>query len=337
MRTARIKADGAGYYHCVSRVIERQFKFGDREKEKFTEMMRRTEDFCGVKVVTHCVMSNHFHILVKVPEREAISDGELVRRLGRLYQPVLVKQIAAELEEARKAAEEKGWEKPYQRMRERYLRRMYDVSEFMSTLKQRFSIWYNQNNGRVGTLWEQRFKSVLVEGTENALLTMATYIDLNPIRAGMVKDPKDYRYSGYGEAVAGVGLAREGLGLVMQSVEQATVWGQVNHLYRRMLYEQGEEVVSENGRIVRRGFKREEVEQVLKAGGRLALPDALRCRVRYFTDGVVLGSQEYVEKVFKRHRKEFGLKRQTGARKMKHAEWSGLCTMRALRKEVVSV
>ena len=105
---ARIKAEGAGYYHCISRVIERQFKFGDREKETFTGFMRKVEDFAGVKILTHCVMSNHFHILVKVPEREEISDEELVRRLGRLYQSVLVKQIAAELAEARQEAEEKG-------------------------------------------------------------------------------------------------------------------------------------------------------------------------------------------------------------------------------------
>ena len=44
---------------------------------------------------------------------------------------------------------------------------------------------------------------------------MASYIDLNPVRAGIVKDPADYRWSGYGEAVAGKKAAREGLRLVM--------------------------------------------------------------------------------------------------------------------------
>jgi hypothetical protein len=53
----------------------------------------------------------------------------------------------------------------------------------------------------LGTLWEGRFKSVLVEGTGQTLSTMAAYIDLNPVRAGIVKDPADYRWSGYAEAV----------------------------------------------------------------------------------------------------------------------------------------
>jgi putative transposase len=44
---------------------------------------------------------------------------------------------------------------------------------------------------------------VLVEGAGYALTTMAAYIDLNLVRAGIVGDPKDYRWCGYGAAVAG--------------------------------------------------------------------------------------------------------------------------------------
>ena len=52
---------------------------------------------------------------------------------------------------------------------------------------------------------------MLVEGSDNPLQTMATYIDLNPVRAGLVDDPKDYRFCGYAEAVAGEVQARKGL------------------------------------------------------------------------------------------------------------------------------
>jgi hypothetical protein len=57
---------------------------------------------------------------------------------------------------------------------------------------------------RQGTLWEERFKSVLVEGAGPALSVMAAYIDMNPVRAGLVSDPKDYRWCGNAAAVAGV-------------------------------------------------------------------------------------------------------------------------------------
>jgi hypothetical protein len=81
----------------------------------------------------------------------------------------------------------------------------------MKELKQRFTQWYNRRMGRKGTLWEEHFKRVLVEGDEKALMTVAAYIDLNPVRAGMVERVEDYRWFGYGSAVAGNRWAREGL------------------------------------------------------------------------------------------------------------------------------
>ena len=90
----------------------------------------------------------------------------------------------------------------------------------MKELKERFSRWYNKHYSRRGTLWMDRFKSVAVENGV-ALRTMAAYIDLNPVRAGLVEDPKDYHWSGYGgggeggegcAAGAGAGLLRGPVG-----------------------------------------------------------------------------------------------------------------------------
>jgi len=78
------------------------------------------------------------------------------------------------------------------------------------------------------------------------------------------------------------------------------------------------------------------VQEVLDAGGKLSLGQVLRCRVRYFSDGLVLGSRAYVDGVFKRHRDHFGAKRKTGARPMAGAQWNGLCTARRLRLEVIA-
>jgi hypothetical protein len=105
-----------------------------------------------------------------------------------------------------------------ERLRERFLRRMWNLASFMQGVKQRYSQWFNARNDRAGTLWEERFKSVLVEGTGQTLSTMAAYIDLNPVRAGIVKDPADYRWSGYAEAVAGLKPARWGLKTVVMGV-----------------------------------------------------------------------------------------------------------------------
>ena len=70
---------------------------------------------------------------------------------------------------------------------------------------------FNKRNDRLGTVWSDRFKSILVEPGSDALSHMAAYIDLNPVRANMVDDPMEYRWSGYGEAMAGQDPACRGL------------------------------------------------------------------------------------------------------------------------------
>lgn len=102
--------------------------------------------------------------------------------------------------------------------RERHLRQMWDVgAPSVKVLKQRFTQWFNGSRPvrRRGTLWEDRFRSVLVERGE-ALRTMAAYIDLNPVRAHLTIHPQDYRWCGYGEACAGGKTAKAGLHRVLE-------------------------------------------------------------------------------------------------------------------------
>lgn len=330
MRTARIKGGDGSCYHCMSRIIERRFVLGDLEKEVFRKMLRKCEAFSGVKVLTYAFMSNHFHILVEVPDKRDISDETFLRRVGELYSRSLVRSLATQFEKARDVGGESVDER-IQRIKDRYVYRMGDVSEFIKTLKQRFTQWYNQREKRRGTLWEERFKSILVEGRGHALATLAAYIDLNAVRAGLVEDPKEYRYCGYGEAEGGSLKARAGLARVMESLTRTGSWAEVGHAYRMHVYQSGEKTEG------RTGFEPIEVKQVLKGKGKITLKQALRCRVRYFSDGVALGSRDFVDSVFREHRDHFGAKRTTGARPMRRAEWGGLYTARALRLEPVSV
>ncbi|MEK7997006.1 MAG: transposase [Planctomycetota bacterium] len=335
MRCARIKADGEGYYHCMSRIIERRMILGDNEKHRLVSLMRSMAAFSGLNILAYCFMSNHFHILVHVPERREVSDDELIRRLHYIYSDWEVDMIAKQLEDHRRHEQTTAAEW----LKNRYVYRMYDVSQFFKTMKQRFSQFYNAREDRSGPLWEQRFKSILVERSEDALLTMAAYIDLNPVRARMTQEPADYRYSSYGSAVGGCAEARAGLRLLMQVTldESKMSWAEVQSAYRQRLYIQGEQKgLDPEGRPIRQGFTPEKVEEVIAAGGRLPMHDLMRCRIRYFSDGLALGRREFIETVFERYRGRFGSKRQTGARPMRYGEWSGLCTMRDLRLSPVS-
>ena len=148
----------------MTRTVNGEFLFGDGEKEMLRKMLHQVADFCGVQVLTFCVMSNHFHVLVRVPDEGPVGDRELMRRYRVLYpQPTKYQAQSALLMEA--ALAQGGAEG--EAIRGRLLARMGDVSEFMKALKQRFSVWYNRTHGRYGTLWAERFKSVLVEGQGN--------------------------------------------------------------------------------------------------------------------------------------------------------------------------
>jgi REP element-mobilizing transposase RayT len=320
----------------VSRIVDRTFRLDEGEKEIFRGMMRRAEAFSGVRVLTYAVMSNHFHLLVEVPERGQVDEAELVRRATALYGRDYVVNMVKQWEEWRKTGAAYLVEDQQNKMR----LRMCDVSAFVKTLKQRYSMSYNGRYGRRGTLWEDRFKSVLVEGGEQARATVAAYIDLNPVRAKIVADPKDYRWSGYGEACGGGKRAREGIVAVHDSrwLEQPGGWRHAAKRYRVLLYAAGEEkreACGESERVVRPGIASDEVDRVIESGGKLPIQAVLRCRVRYFTDGLAIGGQAFVDGVFERNRRFFGTKRKDGARRMRFAEWGGLRVARALRVEPV--
>ena len=92
-------------YHCISRVVDRRFVFGDAEREHFRMFMRMHENFSGCRVLSYCVMSNHFHLLLEVPPvpKDGITDEVLLKRLSAINSEAFVAGVAKELEEARLA------------------------------------------------------------------------------------------------------------------------------------------------------------------------------------------------------------------------------------------
>ena len=322
MRKARIKvANLTAVYHCISRIVGEEYLLDDKCKETFRCYMRQQAEFAGLQILTYCLMTNHIHILLRVPAPSEVSDAELVDRVQALYGPE-----ASETLRLRECLERGG--KIPKKIRERLLKRMGDVSAFMKELKQRFSRSYNQTHERFGTLWAERFKSVLVEDHSEALRTVAAYIDLNSVRARLAGDPQDYRFCGYAEALGGDARARAGL----MSVMGAGDWAQGAAEYRMRLYVEGGKA-GESGKAV---FDRAKVLAVLRERGVIGIGEALRLRIRYFGDGLVLGSETYVNGIFQEFRSHFSPKRRTGARKLRRLPFTELLTLRDLKKNVVS-
>jgi hypothetical protein len=201
---------------------------------------------------------------------------------------------------------------------------MHDISGFMKLVKQRYSIWHNRQHGRFGTLWAERFKSVLVEPQGSVEQTIAAYIDLNCVRAGLASDPKDYRFCGYGQAVAGHVKAQMGL----ISVNGGASWSACQANYRITLFGTGAGHRGK-GRVITAA----EFEKVIAEGGKLSLPDVLRCRIRYFADGAVLGGREFVSVHLARYRVRTGLRRDRDVHDVPQlTDWGELTALRALRR-----
>lgn len=327
------------YYHVISRMTDRQRSMGEVEKRHFYDLMRRLEEFSGVQVVTYCLMENHFHLLVRVPQRDVqapLTEAELRKLLPLIYQRRELKDALLEIDRAAQDATGKWMTE----LLNRYQARRFSLSIFLKELKQRYTRWHNRRHHRVGTLWENRFRSVLVEGDETALLTIAAYIDLNPVRAGIVTDPKEYHWSGYAEAVGGKKVARAGLGAILNrtsfGINRLCTWRSTGPRYRLLLYGHGEERPddAQSGKRGRSGMSRTEVLKVIETGGELELSEILRCKVRYLTDGMAIGSGEFLQDVFEENRSRFGEARQTAGRNMKGSNWKGLQTLRELQSKV---
>ena len=312
-------------FHVMSRTCGGAVFWDDVEKEALRRVIWRLAEFCGLRVLTYCVMGNHFHLLLEVPDQKrwleeqfgALSDAEgeakLFRHLRVLYSKAFVQGLQEEFAELRK----RGSEGLVRWRLELLKRRFCNLPVFMQELKTRFTKWYNKRHKRKGTLWMDRFRSVLVEGKGNPLLAMAAYIDLNAVRAGMVVDPKDYRWCGYAEALGGNKECQRGICRVTgrNMGEKDWVKSGAREGYRQILFSVGREVKTADGKAVaRRGVSAQQVEDVLVKKGKLSLGELVRTRVRHFTDGAVLGSKEFVNDYFSRNRQWFGPNRRDGAR-----------------------
>lgn len=264
--------------------------------------------------------------------------------VGDAWQEGLTRQFAI--------YEKNGCDSVIEEWRQRMLGRMLSLTAFMKTLKQRFTQWYNKRTGRKGTMWEGRYKSVIVEDEQRALRTMSAYIDLNPVRAGLVSDPGDYRWCGYAEAMLGRAEAVAGLvavtGLTAEAVRGRELGApapvETKHQrrqrelralveYRRMLGIAGRPRTSEDGRVVRKGLSERSQARLAEVVG--VRREQLMKRVRHLTDGVILGSRVFIDGWFERNRGWFGgssaEKRKSGARKI-GKEWRSLWNLRQLKE-----
>jgi putative transposase len=300
-------AGQTNFYHVVSRTAGKLILFNDADKEAFVEIMRRQLAFCGLRALSWCMMGNHFHLLLEVPGKEAemarLSDEDCFKRLKFLEDEFSTRCLEAEISICRENRDSLSLSRIADQIRER----IFDLSAFMKELKLKMTGWYNYRHRRTGTLWEGRFRSLIVQDGR-ALQLVAAYIDLNPLRAKIVSDPLNYRWCSYANAVAGSEEAQRGIARSLSIAAEdgsnrRIPWGVVIAQYRMLLYGVGTEK-SEQG-----GFTPEGIRRVIGEKGHLPSFVALRVRMRFLTYGLALGSQSFVDEYFRSRQRELGHRR----------------------------
>ena len=284
----RVYAREGGIYHVICRTNQKIFFFTDEEKGILWTLICRAADFGGVEILTYCVMDNHLHLLIHIPEKRYVPDDELVGRIRMLYSP---EKSAKVLDKWRKL-EEEGCSTLLEIEREKYRKRTYNLSDFVKTFKEDYTESFNRRFNQIGTVWAGRYKSILVSDTPGLSLLIALYIDLNPVRApieGVEGDPGNYGWSGAAAALRGDRRAREGICMIGRRVGFAqedslpekvvacyygTLIGKIGAPFKTIL--EREIVIDKDDRRFCRA---------LRDRGKITVWELIHCRCRLFTDG----------------------------------------------------
>jgi putative transposase len=271
-RISRLTVAGEpAVYHVISRTALDGFVLGDVEKEYLLSLIQRLSAVYCTEVLGFCLMGNHFHLLVRMQPEAAFSDDDIRIRFQRYYGADSNRQLI-------------DGQIPLLRAK------WASLSDYVKEIKQRFTRWYNKRHGRKGFFWGERFKSVLVDNGDT-LVNCLAYIDLNPVRAGLVERPEDYRWCSLAYHVQ-TGNKDDFLsldfGLATFSEGDATTRLQY---YRRYVYENGAQPALKGAPL-----DPQLVDQEAKKGFVLPPVDRLLYRTRYFTDSGVIGTKAFVSR-----------------------------------------
>jgi putative transposase len=272
VRHPRLKPAGREVlYHVYNRIAGTRLDlpFGDVEKAHFLSLLHRLRELYTVEVLGFAVMGNHYHVIVFAPAALP-SDAETCARYAAYYA-------------GRRTLS------PGSPACRRVAARLRDISWFFHDLQHQFSAWFNhtRNVPRRGALWAGRFKHTLLE-EGLAVWNCWKYIEMNPVRAGLADDPADYHFSSYGQ------WCGRGRHPFRESLERRLL-----PCFQGLL---GVKNLTELQTALRRDFALHKalgrpLDAGAAAGAPLAFHTVATRRMRYWTDGLVIGSKVFVTEI----------------------------------------
>ncbi|MBS7351373.1 MAG: transposase [Comamonas sp.] len=183
------------WYHCVCRCVRRSFLCGQdaltgkdfsHRKAWILARLALLSEVFTIDLGAYAVMANHYHLVLRLDTEHAagLSDEEVISRWKRLFSlPILVKRLydgvqVTEAETIAARAIVAIWRN-----------RLADISWYMRCINEPIARQANHEDGCTGRFWEGRYKSQAILD-EAGLLACLVYVDLNPLRAGVVEVPE---------------------------------------------------------------------------------------------------------------------------------------------------
>jgi len=291
-------------YHVMSRTALDGYVLGDVEKDFLVNHIRWLAKVYFAEVLGFCIMGNHFHLLVRIEPGGDKPVDEIRKRFEIYYGKDDKRELTEEMIPA---------------LREKW----GTLAEFVKEIKQGFSRFYNRRHHRKGFFWSERFKSVIVDNGET-LINCLAYIDLNPIRAGIAKKPEEYRWCSLGYHVQTKNRDRflsTDFGLREFFYEGEKV--RLAH-YRRFVYEKGGLGGAQKTEI---GSQKSEGKYK-----KLRQVDRFRYRTRYFTDSGIIGTKEFVSRVYQDFKGYFSSKHEKRPKLVKGLD--GIYSLKRLSENI---
>ena len=268
-RLARFKMkEDESWYHVYSRASGEEVNYPLKDRlcqRKMIEIIKHFTEAYMCEVGAFCIMGNHYHIVLRFASFRKLSREELIERAVIFY-PNSSKWLKSWIEE--------DWA--------RFEERIFDLSEYMRNVQSAFARWYNRTYRRFGRLWADRFKSLYLEDLRS-VLDCVLYVELNPVRAGLVSRPEVWKGSSCYLRDCGTSDWIMPLGLIMNEDSS-----DLFKLYRGLLYYRGGVPTKEGQASISEEIIREEEERGFVSSG------MYRKRLRYFVDGVILGSEGFI-------------------------------------------
>ncbi len=269
-RTARHKSSEAASYHLMTRVAGSPRFFplqSPLARGKLTETIRFYVSAYRCRMFAFEILDNHYHLIVHFEKFRDLT-------------PLQLEQAAASLYGKRWKTKTTNWD----RRRWRSLnQRLFDVSALMQHLNGEYAKWFNREHGRRGHLWGGRFKNPQLTdlyATQECLL----YVELNALRAGLVTRPEQWEAGSAHWRAKGQG---DSFLAPLQELFPATQQHSSFEIYRARLYSRGGVTARDNPAAILTELPCQEQEGGLR-------PGLFRSRIRFFTDGVVIGSRAAV-------------------------------------------